>query len=92
LQTHEGLIAELDTCRDLTKKLNEQLAAMTSAVEVAKARKENTLSTREGTLNRLEYLKKRVFEKEQEVSFECSRQQSMNVPKHWIVGEAEGTD
>lgn len=68
LQTHERLVAELGTCRDLTKKLDEQLVAMTSAMEVAKARKEKTLSTREGTLNHLEYLKKQVFEKEQEAS------------------------
>lgn len=68
MQTHERLVAELDTCRDLTKKLNEQLAAMASAAEVAKAKQEKALSTREGTLSHLEYLKKQVLEKEQEAS------------------------
>lgn len=67
MQTHDRLVAEIDTCRELTKKLNDQSAIMTSAVETAKSRKEQVLASRGEVSNHLEALKKLVAEKEQEV-------------------------
>lgn len=67
MQTHDRLVADLNTCRELTKKLNEQSAIMTSAVEMARSRKENVLTSREEMLNHLKDLKSLVAEKEQEV-------------------------
>lgn len=68
LQTHNRLVAELDTCRELNKKLDEQSAIMNSAVEMAKHRKEGVLKSRDETANHLKKLKNLVAEKEQEVS------------------------
>ena len=73
LQTHNRLAADLSTCRELIKKLNEQSAIMASAVEVAKLRKQQVLASREGVLNHLKSLKDLVAEKEQEVCSSVSR-------------------
>lgn len=67
LQTHNQLVADISTCRELIDKLNEQSAIMASAVEVAKLRKEQAMASREGVSNHLEGLKNLVAEKEQEV-------------------------
>jgi len=67
LQTHDRLVAELNTCREVTKKLNEQTAVMTSAVEMARLRKEQVLASRGEMLNHINGLKNIVVEKEQEV-------------------------
>lgn len=68
LQTHDQLVAELNTCRELTKKLDEQSANMTSAVEMARLRKEQMLTSRDEMAHHLNGLKKLVTEREQEVS------------------------
>lgn len=67
LQTHDRLAADLSACRELTKKLNEQSAVMGSAVEMARARKEQVLKSREEVSNHLKDLKNLVAQKEQEV-------------------------
>jgi hypothetical protein len=67
LQTHNRLATELGTCRELTQKLNEQSAIMTSAVEVARSRKEQVLASRKEVSSHLEDLKNLVAKKEQEV-------------------------
>lgn len=67
LQTHNRLVDDLSTCRELINKLNEQSAVMTSAVEVAKSRKERVLASRDGVSNHLKDLMNLVAEKEQEV-------------------------
>lgn len=67
MQTHNRLAAELDTCRKITQKLNEQSAIMTSAVEIARSRKEQVLASREEVSDHLRVLKNLVTEKEREV-------------------------
>lgn len=67
LQTHDRLVAELNTCRELTQKLNEQSDIMTSAVEMARSRKEQVLASREEVSNHLKDLKNLVVEREREV-------------------------
>lgn len=67
LQTHNRLVKELDTCRKLTQKLNEQSAIMTSAVEMARSRKEQVVASREEVSNHLKDLEDLVAEREREV-------------------------
>ena len=67
LQTHDRLVAELNTCCELTQKLNEQLDIMTSTVEMARSRKEQVLASREEVSNHLKDLKNLVVEREREV-------------------------
>ena len=67
MQTHDRLVTELETCRELTQKLGEQSAAMTAAAEVARLRKEKVLASREEVSNHLKKLKDLVAEREREV-------------------------
>jgi hypothetical protein len=68
VEQYDHLVQEIETCRDVTKRLERSVEMVQQAAKLAKERRAGMIATQQRRVAQLESLRNLIWEKEEEVS------------------------